>query len=182
MVKGKIWSMLAEVDLTLSDISDDGDSDECPWPSAIVPVHLNGHGPFPFAVELQRGRTMLTEAVVRAIGVDPVVIPEKLTLKGQGCSLDFPLLKLKSLAIGAAEQKGFDAMVWLFPEIAWEPERPLREVKGPIGNIRSSSQEEWAAKAAKEPNWKGILGFDFLKHFKVTFNFPEKKLRLESVP
>lgn len=95
--------MLAEVDLTLQDVS--GDQDEFPWPFAIVPVLLNGHGPFPFGVEIGRGRTMLTEEVVRTIGIDPEAIPDKLTLKGEGCSLGFPLLKLASLAVGFAELK-----------------------------------------------------------------------------
>jgi hypothetical protein len=169
--------MLTEVDLTLSDVSGDQDSDHYPWPFAIVPVFLNGHGPFPFGVEIGRGRTMLTEAVVRAIGIDPVAIPEKLTLKGQACSLDFPLLKLRSLAIGAAELREFDAMVWTSPKITWEPVQERMQGKAqPIVTVHSSSKEETAAVG---PEYRGILGFDFLKSFKVTFDFQEKKLRIE---
>jgi len=156
--------MLAEVDLTLQNVS--GDEDEFPWPFAIVPVLLNGHGPFAFGVEIGRGRTMLTEAAVRAIGIDPAAIPEKLTLGGQGRSLDFPLIRLKSLAIGAAELREFHAMVWGLG-ITWER-----------GRSRSVSQKE---AAALQPEWMGIVGFDFLKSFNVTFDFPRKKLRLESV-
>jgi hypothetical protein len=170
--------MLAEVDLTLSDTSGDENSDGYPWPFAIVPVLLNGHGPFSFGVEIGRGRTLLSEDVVRAIGVDPVMIPKKITLKGQECSLDFSLLKLRSLAIGAAELREFDAMVWALPKAMREPEQECpQDISAPIVSVRPSHQEETAAVG---PVWKGILGFDFLKFFKVTFDFPEKKLRIES--
>jgi hypothetical protein len=134
--------MLIEVDLTLSDVSGDQDPDQYPWPFAIVPVLLNDRGPFPFGVEIGRGRTMLTEAVVRAIGIDPVAITEKLTLKGQGCSLDFPLLKLRSLAIGAAELREFNAMVWTSPKITLEPEQEHLQGKAqPIVSVQSSAKK-----------------------------------------
>ena len=169
--------MLAEVDLTLQDVS--GDQDDFPWPFAIVPVLLNGHGPFPFAVEIGRGRTMLTEEVVRTIGIEPAAIPGKLTLKGEGCSLDFPLLKLTSLAIGSAALTEFDAMVWANPKITWEPEQQRKqEVAGPVVSVRSSSGAETTTHSG--PQWMGIVGFDFLKFFNVTFDFPRKKLRLKS--
>jgi hypothetical protein len=169
--------MLVEVELTLSDVSGGEDSDQYPWHSAVVPVHLNGRGPFPFGVEIARGRTMLWEPVVRAIGVDPVAIPEKLTLKGRGCNLDFPLLKLRSLAIGAAELREFDAMVWASPKINWEHQQErAQDTAAPMTSVQWPSQEKTAPVG---PEW-GILGFDFLKFFKVTFDFPGKKLRIES--
>jgi hypothetical protein len=168
--------MLAEVDLTLRDVA--GDQDDFPWPFAVVPVLLNGHGPFPFGVEIGRGRTMLTEEVVRTIGIDPAEIPDKLTLKGEGCSLDFPLLKLTSLAIGSAVLSEFDAMVWANPKINREPEQQRKkEVPEPVASVRCVSEAETTRSG---PLWMGIVGFDFLKFFNVTFDFPRKKLRLKS--
>jgi hypothetical protein len=170
-------SMLAEVDLTLQDVS--GGQDEFAWPFAITPVFLEGHGPFPFGIEIGRGRTMLTEKVVRAIGIDPATIQEKITLKGQSCTLDFPLLRLKSLAIGSAEIRDFDVMVWGIPSITWETQRQEKtRIEAPIENVRPFDEEDITIHPQQ---WVGIIGFDFLKSFSLTFDFPGRKLRLQSV-
>ena len=110
---------------------------------------------FPFGVEIGGGRTMLTETVVRAIGVGLVAIPGMLTLKGRGCSLDFPLLRLRSIAVGMAELREFDAMVWASPKVTSEPERDRpREIASPIESVPTSRQEETADLG---PEWRGIL-------------------------
>ena len=145
------------------------------WPFFIVPVSLNDLGPFDFALELHYGKTTLLPECLKALGQEADAITSVMTVPGHGCEIDFPVLKLGSISVGGATLKDFEVMVFK------------------TRNVRYSQSTEMAHRSAtqidrievKETNesfrlsYLGIIGYDFFKNFRITFDFDASRLFLK---
>jgi hypothetical protein len=136
----------------------------------LVPVSINGHSPFPFAVEPSRSRTLVSARTIETLGLSvddsspTVAISEKLA---------YPVLRVVSIAAGSAVLNHFEVVVWGSPAV---PQEMLANLKDdtlyPLGNHPMSAIE-----AVIE--CRGILGADFLRNFAVSVDFNAENLVLE---
>ena len=137
----------------------------------LVPVSINGHSPFPFAVEPSRSRTLVSARTVEILGISIDDSSPTLTISEK---LKFPVLRLDSIATGDAVLNHFEVVVWGRPVI---PEEIMANLKDdtlyPLGNVPTSAIE-----AVVE--CRGILGADFLRNFAVSLDFNADDLILEA--
>ena len=136
----------------------------------LVPVSINGHSPFPFAIEPSRSRTLVSARTIEALGHTVGDSPPTLVISGK---LAYPLLRVDSIAAGSAVLTDFEVVVWGSPVIppdilANSKERTL----SPLGTHPTS-----AIDAVIE--CRGILGADFLHNFTVSLDFNAENLVLE---
>jgi hypothetical protein len=68
----------------------------------LVPVSINGHSPFPFAVEPSRSRTLVSARTIETLGLTVDDSSPTLAISGK---LAYPLLHLDSVAAGTAVLK-----------------------------------------------------------------------------
>jgi hypothetical protein len=158
-----------EVSLGIADLSGQGDSEGEVWPFLTVPVFLNSKGPFSFGLEIPRGMSMVSEHVVRSLGIEPLALSE-LSLVGDA---KFPMLRLDSFSIGSAALRNFSVMVW--PGFGGSLSRDATQN---VQRDTTSKPENNSGLASQD--WNGVVGFDFLRHFRVTLDFSAKKLSLMS--
>jgi hypothetical protein len=136
----------------------------------LLPVSINGGSPLPFAIEPTRARTLVQARTIEGLGVIVDDLPSTLTISGK---LAYPLLRLDSIAVGSAVLKNFEVVVWGKPVIPPEMLANLEEDKlYPLGNHPQS-----AIDAIIE--CRGVLGVDFLRNFRVSFDFAAETLLLE---
>ena len=128
----------------------------------LLPVSLNGLGPFMFAVEPSRYRTLVTARIIETLGVAIDALPNALPISEK---LAFPLLRLHSVEVGNAVLNDFEVVVWGWPVIPPELLATYDEsTLYPLGNFPPTPVESIL-------ECRGVLGFDFLRHFRVTFDF-----------
>jgi len=138
----------------------------------LVPVLMNGRGPFRFAVEVTRTKTLVAASTFEDMGIDleqvssTVVISEK---------LQFPLVRVKSLAVGEAILNDFEVVAWGHPRIP----RELLENR-PEGLYGLGGGVLPVSAIATVLECRGVLGLDFLSRFRVSFDFTGAILRLET--
>lgn len=116
----------------------------------VVPVHLNGHGPHQFVVDTGATLTCIDQALA-----DSLQLPEQQGVPGiaagVGGSGNVRLVTVDSLQIG--DTKAFDLTACVID-------------LGELQNVGLDAE--------------GLLGLNFLKSFRVTFDFDGRVLRLES--
>jgi hypothetical protein len=136
----------------------------------LAPVSINGRSPFPFSVEPSRARTLVSARTIESLGITVDDLPSTLTISEK---LAYPLLRLDSIAVGNAIMNGFEVVVWGKPVV---PPELLASPDGerfyPLGSHPLS-----AIDAIIE--CRGVLGVDFLRNFKVSFDFAAETLLLE---
>jgi len=136
----------------------------------LVPVSINNRGPFAFAVEPSRYRTLVSARTVETLGVTVDDLPTALTISDK---LSYPLLRLQSVAVGSAVLNDFEVVVWGRPTIPPELLASIGEdTLYPLGNHPTSAVDSIL-------ECRGVLGSDFLRHFKVSFDFAIETLVLE---
>jgi predicted aspartyl protease len=118
-------------------------------PLVIVPVFVNGQGPFDFAVDTGASSTVLSADLAGRLGLSLEQIPD---LTGAGGRARAWRAQLESLSVGAGRHQALAVAVSEFLE-------PLSQTLG--------------------VQLHGIVGYNFLRHFRVTFNYPAEILRLE---
>jgi len=137
----------------------------------LVPVSINGHSPFPFAVEPSRSRTLVSARTIETLGFTVDDSSPTLSISEK---LAFPLLRVDSIAAGNAVLNHFEVVVWGSPVI---PQEIMANMKDdtlyPLGDLPRSAIE-----AVVE--CRGILGADFLHNFVVSLDFGTESLILEA--
>jgi clan AA aspartic protease (TIGR02281 family) len=118
-------------------------------PLVVVPAFVNGEGPFDFVVDTGASSTVLSADLARKLGLSLEAIPD---LTGAGGGARAWRAQLESLRIGAARHQALSAAV--------------------VDFLESFSQTLGV-------QLHGIVGYNFLRHFRVTFNYPAEILRLE---
>jgi Aspartyl protease len=137
----------------------------------LVPVSINGHSPFPFAVEPSRSRTLVSARTVETLGIDVDDSSPTLSISEK---LAFPVLRVESIAAGSAVLNRFEVVVWGRPIIPQEIMANLKEdTLYPLGNLPMSAIEGVI-------ECRGILGADFLRNFVVSLDFNTENLILEA--
>lgn len=135
----------------------------------LAPVTLNNRGPFAFAVEPSRDRTLVTARTLDAIGVRPSDDAPTIATSGK---LAYPLVTLQSIAVGGAAVNDVQVVVWGTPVI---PPELLTNAVDKL--VWLGTEQSSAINSIVE--CRGILGLDFLGNFKVSFDFGAEILVLE---
>lgn len=136
----------------------------------LVPVALNNRGPFLFAVEPSRYKTLVAATTIEGLGISLDNLPNSLLISEK---LAFPLVRLQSLAVAEAVLNDFEVVAWGRPVIPPETMAEMREDK-----------LYWLGKDPPLPiqsllECRGVLGWDFLHNFKVSLDFHTDTLMLE---
>lgn len=111
-------------------------------PLAIVPVHINGRGPHPFVLDTGASTSILSSRLARELGIPVVPAPE---MTGAGGMVRASTATLRKLNVGTAELEDVGVAVVDFLE--------------PLGRAVGTRIE-------------GIVGYNFLKGFEVTIDYP----------
>lgn len=136
----------------------------------LVPVFINKRGPFLFAVEPSRSRTVVSASTIEGLGVAVDKQSNKLAISGK---LAYPLVQLQSVAVGDAVLNDFEVVVWGRAAIPTELLAEMHEdVLYPLGKHPLSAVDSIL-------ECRGVLGLDFLRHFKVSLDFAAETLALE---
>jgi predicted aspartyl protease len=117
-------------------------------PLIVLPVRINGQGPFPFALDTGTSTSAISEAVIERLGI-PVSVAT--TITAGGGTLAAKVGQVRSMAVGAALQEDVAVVRAGFLEM-------LSRVTG--------------------AQLDGILGYNFLRHYTVTIDYPRAALRL----
>jgi clan AA aspartic protease (TIGR02281 family) len=118
-------------------------------PLVVVPVFINGQGPFDFAVDTGASSTALSVDLAEKLGLSLEQIRD---LAGAGGRARAWRAQIESFSIGEARHQALAVAVSDFLE-------PLSQALG--------------------VKLHGIVGYNFLRHFNVTFNYPAEILCLE---
>ena len=124
------------------------------WPNAedplvVVPVFVNEKGPYDFALDTGASRTVISLGLAAEFGLTTEKI-SKLTAGGGNGTVS--RVQLSSLAVGAARQENLAAAASDF----------LTQLNAELGS-----------------KLQGIVGYDFLRHYRVTLNYPRWVLSLK---
>jgi predicted aspartyl protease len=120
-------------------------------PLVMVPVGVNGRGPFAFAVDTGASATVLSPALADTLGIGR---GESAAMTGAGGMLQATVCRVTSLAIGGAALDDLTVVV--------------SDFLGPIGQAVGTRVD-------------GVVGYNFLREFKVTIDYPGAKLSLMRV-
>ena len=136
----------------------------------LVPVSINGRPALPFCVEPSRSRTLVSARTIETMGLSVDDSLSTLTISER---LAYPLLSLDSVDLGGAVLNNFEVVVWGSPAIPPEILANLDEDRlYPLGNHPSCAIEAII-------ECRGVLGADFLRNFRVSFDFGAETLVLE---
>lgn len=139
----------------------------------LVPVSINGHSPFLFAIEPTRSRTLVSARTIEILGL---TVDDSSPTLAISETLAYPLLRVDSIAAGGAVLNNFEVVVWggwggpAFPD---EILANLEEGLHALGRVPHPSS---AIDAVIE--CRGILGADYLRNFTVIFDFNAEMLVL----
>jgi predicted aspartyl protease len=117
-------------------------------PLILLPVHVNGRGPFDFILDTGAGTSLLTPELAKQLDIQIIGSKEG---QSAGGKIAVSLAKADSLAVGNAKFDDVDLGIV-----------DLSHVGKTIG-----------AKI------DGDLGYNFLKHFRVTINYRECEIRVD---
>jgi predicted aspartyl protease len=122
-------------------------------PLLIVEAFVNGEGPFNFAVDTGASVTVVSPRVAKKASLTP---SRKAAAKaiGAGGQLDTRLAKLESLVLGTVEVK----------------------------HLRVAVMSLSAVGRAIHLRLDGILGYNLLKNYRVTIDYPNGVVLLQSAP
>ena len=111
----------------------------------------------------------------KELGYEADAIPTIITVPGYGCEIDFPVLRV-TLRVGNATLKDFEVMVFKTRDVRYG--KPVEEEASEAPRIEMIDAKEVEEDKPVASLFLGILGYDFLKHFKVTFDFNLSRLFL----
>ena len=120
-------------------------------PLVLVPVRMNGDGPFHFAVDTGASTTVVSPELARQLGIRGARVAK---MTGGGGRLSGLFGRTGPVGVGSAEVEEMDVVVGPFLT-------PLSEVVG--------------------TKLDGILGYNFLRRFRVTLDYPSARLGLMPV-
>src|SRR5262249_35032438 len=100
----------------------------------LVPVSINGHSSFPFAIEASRSRTLVSARPIETLGLTVDDSSPTLAISGE---LAYPLLRVGSVATGSAVLTNFEVVVWGSPTIS--PEILANSKEGMLYPLGTSS-------------------------------------------
>ena len=119
-----------------------------PQPLILLPVYVNGGGPFEFILDTGAGTSLIAPQIAQQLAVEVTGSKQGQTAGGQ---VSVSLGRVDALRVGEIELEQVDVGIVDL---------------GPIGR-------------AVGANIDGDLGYNFLKHFRVTINYRDETLRLE---
>lgn len=119
-------------------------------PLLIVPAEVNGHGPFQFVLDTGASASAISPELAARLEITSA--PGQTEGLGAGGSVSLSLAKLESLRVGQAPSHGLTVIV---PEML----APLGEAVG--------------------TRLDGIAGYDYLRNFRLTIDYPQGRLILE---
>lgn len=117
-------------------------------PLVMVPTLVNGRGPYSFAVDTGASATVLSPALADALGIE---LAESPALTGAGGTLNATVGRVATLSVGSATADGLGVVV--------------SDFLGPIGEAVGTRID-------------GVVGYNFLRGFKVTIDYPGSTLSL----
>jgi hypothetical protein len=117
-------------------------------PLIVVPARANGEGPFSFALDTGASRSFLSPELARRLGVATV---EERAATGAGGAVRVSAGRLTSLAVGGAS---------------------VRDHAIAVGDFLP------AIGTAAGAELDGIIGYNFLREFQVTIDYPRARLEL----
>jgi predicted aspartyl protease len=115
----------------------------------VVPVFVNGKGPYDFALDTGASSTVISLELAAEFGLATEKISQLTAGGGDGT---VSRVQLSSLAVGTARQENLAAAASDF----------LTQVNAELGS-----------------KLQGIVGYDFLRHYRVTLDYPRAALNLE---
>lgn len=118
-------------------------------PLVVVPVFVNEKGPFDFVLDTGASSTVISLELATEFGLAMEKIPQ---LTGGGGNVTASRVQLSSLAVGAARQADLTAAASDF----------LTPLNAALGS-----------------KLQGIVGYNFLRSYRVTLDYPRGALRLE---
>jgi predicted aspartyl protease len=117
-------------------------------PIVLVPVLVNGQGPYQFALDTGAGQTVVSSELAEEAALDQGEEKEGL---GAGGKVSVSLSSVNSIAVESARLENLPVVI-----------TDLSTLRLAIGG-----------------KLDGILGYNFLKSFKVTIDYPKEELSLE---
>ena len=117
-------------------------------PLILVDVHANGRGPFQFAIDTGTSTTVITPALAKELGVETSSVGAGTT---GGAPVDVHAGTLPSFQLGGAKIENLAVVVANFFEML---------------------------SAAVGAKLDGIVGYNFLRNYKVVIDYPGENLRL----
>ena len=118
-------------------------------PLVVVPVFVNEKGPYDFALDTGASSTVISLELAAEFGLAMEKISQLTAGGGNGT---VSRVRLSSLALGAARQENLAAAASDF----------LTQLNAELGS-----------------KLQGIVGYDFLRHYRVTLDYPRGALSLE---
>ncbi len=120
-------------------------------PLIILETMVNDKGPYRFVLDTGAGGTILSPALSKEIGIEPAKQDKTSKATGAGGDVQICLGKVKSLRIGQARVEGLDVAVMDLAGIS----------------------------KAIETDLDGIVGYNFLKRFRVTIDYRGQTVTFE---
>jgi hypothetical protein len=117
-------------------------------PLLVVPVLLDGQGPFRFAVDTGASASLVTPRVARRLGLDRGRSARAI---GAGGPVDVSFSTVRVLKVGVVEVRDAPVVIMKL---------------GPVNKV-------------VRPRLHGVIGFDVLKHCRLTVDYPSGRLLLE---
>jgi predicted aspartyl protease len=111
-------------------------------PLVLVPVFVDGQGPFTFAVDTGASMTTLSPELAGRLDL---AAEGASSMTGAGGVIEATFARVRSLAIGGASLENLGVMV--------------SDFLGPLGNVLGTTLD-------------GIVGYNFLRRHRVTFDYP----------
>lgn len=118
-------------------------------PLILIPVHVNGRGPFQFAIDTGTSTSAVSADLARELGLQAAPVGAATT---GGAPISLTAARLESLRVSAAEVRDIDVI---------------------IGDFLAMLSK------AAEAKLDGIVGYNFLRNYKVVIDYPNELFRLE---
>jgi predicted aspartyl protease len=118
-------------------------------PLVLVRTMVNGDGPYSFALDTGNSTTLISPELARRLSLKLTPIPPLTT--GGGHRVEATVGSLESLSVG---------------------DRAVRNLTIVVADVFTSLKQVAGAE------FEGIIGYNFLKAFRVTINYPDRVLQL----
>jgi predicted aspartyl protease len=118
-------------------------------PLILIPALVNGEGPYVFALDTGASTTVVSSEVAQILAIESTGIPQ---MTGAGGAMQGAKGIVRSLAVGNARLENLAIVTADFLTM--------------LGRIVKTKLD-------------GVIGYNFLKEFKVTIDYPNETLRLE---